>query len=162
MKRFLGILLLLSCALSSCGREATPMPAAETVLFTLLEESGYGASERWTEVINETYYDGLGINAEAYASSVRDAVICRPLTDTSGEMICVFRTDSHMAAEALAEALYRAFEFPPCDLAEKLTVACVEECVLLVKADAAEADRISDDFCGLGRRTTVREKWNRG
>ena len=128
----------------SCGRKEVP---AFSNMGNLAEEiyrrSGLEMSGVYRETLDEKFAFAFGISEEDFDERVETAVCFRETVDTKGRALYVFEADEENDAMWLAQKIYDAYEFAPCDIAEKMMVACMGKNVVLFKSDAAEVENAS-------------------
>ena len=103
----------------------------------------------YTEEVDDDSAFAFGITEEEFDMRVENAVCVRQTVDSKGRELYVFEAESSSDALWLANALYDSYEFAPCDVAEKMTVACAGKYVMLFKSASAEIDGVVDCFRAL-------------
>lgn len=170
MKKTVSLLfagLILITALVSCGRRAMPLDeleSANALAMALYTRAGLSMDAVFTEPLDNTIAFRFGMNIADFDETVESAVAFRRTTGVNGQMLYALRMKTEDAAELWAENLYNNYEWTACDNAEKLTVACAGQYLILFKSDAAEVDAVSESFRALagGRVLYSRELVNRG
>ena len=149
MKKILFMIILALC-LNSCGEKDIAVFADTNGLAAeIYRGAGWDASGIYTEEVDDDCAFAFGISEEEFDRRVENAVCVRQTVDSKGRELYVFEAESAADALWLANALYDSYEFAPCDVAEKMTVACTGKYVMLFKSASAEIDRAVDCFRAL-------------
>lgn len=148
MKKILW--LLLAVFLFSCGKNSVSAFAdTGNLAEEIYQKAGLDMSGVYRETVDENFAFAFGISAEDFDERVEHAVCFRETVDTKGRALYVFKADEENDALWLAQKIYGSYEFAPCDIAEKMTVACSGKFIMLFKSDAAEVDRAAQIFRSL-------------
>ena len=149
MKKLLFIIIV-GLFLTSCGEKDIVVFADTNGLASeIYRGAGLDASGIYTEEVDDDCAFAFGISEEEFDKRVENAVCVRQTVDSKGRELYVFEAESSSDALWLANALYDSYEFAPCDVAEKMTVACAGKYVMLFKSASAEIDGVVDCFRGL-------------
>ncbi len=148
MKKILW--LLLAMFLFSCGKNAVSAFAdTGNLAEEIYKKAGLDMNGVYRETLDENFAFAFGISSEEFDDRVEHAVCFRETVDTKGRALYVFEADEAGDALWLAQKIYGSYEFAPCDVAEKMTVACSGKFVMLFKSDAAEVDSAAQIFRSL-------------
>ena len=140
-------LIILGLFLTSCGEKDVAVFADTNGLAAeIYRGAGLDASGIYTEEVDDDSAFAFGIAEEEFDKRVENAVCVRQTVDSKGRELYVFEAESASDALWLANALYDSYEFAPCDVAEKMTVACASKYVMLFKSSSAEIDRTVESF----------------
>ena len=139
--------MILGLFLTSCGEKDVAVFADTNGLAAeIYRGAGLDASGIYTEEVDDDCAFAFGISEEEFDKRVENAVCVRQTVDSKGRELYVFEAESVSDALWLANVLYDSYEFAPCDVAEKMTVACVGQYVMLFKSASAEIDGVVDCF----------------
>ena len=146
MKKMLFVIIL-GLFLTSCGEKDVAVFADTNGLAAeIYRGAGLDASSIYTEEVDDDSAFAFGISEEEFDRRVENAVCVRQTVDSKGRELYVFEAENASDALWLANALYDSYEFAPCDVAEKMTVACAGKYVMLFKSASAEIDGVVDCF----------------
>ncbi len=143
----LSILLFLICFLPSCGEKSVPVFAdAQNLASAIYDRAGLEKDGIYCEEVEEDLAFAFGISKGDFDEYVDNALCYRQAVDDKGQTLYLFETESDRDSVSLAGKIYQGYEFPPCDAAEKMTVACAGKYVMLFKSDVSEVDAAVEGF----------------
>ena len=149
MKKMI-VMLMLGLCFSSCGNKAVAAFADMNGLAgEIYRGAGFDTSGIYAEEVDDDSAFAFGIAEEEFDRRVENAVCLRQTVDSKGRELYVFEAESASDALWLASTLYKAYEFAPCDAAEKMTVACAGKYVMLFKSASAEIESAVESFRAL-------------
>lgn len=146
MKKII-LMILVGICLISCREEDVPAFADMNGLADGIYRNTVSDTEGlYCEQIDDDSAFAFGIAEEEFDRRVENAVCLRQTVDTKGRELYVFEAESEADALWLAQKLYDAYEFAPCDAAEKMTAACAGKYAILFKSTSAEVDKAAEGF----------------
>ncbi|MBQ7309733.1 MAG: hypothetical protein IJW87_06090 [Clostridia bacterium] len=132
---------------ASCGEKTIPVYAdVEDFAASLYARAGIEKSGIYREELEESSAFAFGLSRDEFDEYVDHAVCYRQLVDNKGQTLYLFETEAAGDSLSLAQKIYAKYEFPPCDAAEKMTVACSGRYVMLFKSTASEVDAAAEGF----------------
>lgn len=145
------ILCLMACIfMISCGKNSVSAFADTGGLAEeICRKSGWNMNNVYRETVDESFAFAFGISADEFDERVEYAVCLRETVDSKGRVLYVFEADEASDAIWLGQKIYAAYEFAPCDVAEKMTVAVSGKYVMLFKSDSAETESAAQSFRSL-------------
>ncbi len=164
-KRLFVYICILVGSLVACGKKSVPVFAdAQALADSLYEKARLETDAIYTEDVEDTEAYLFGVTVADFDEMVDDAVCCRKLVDSNGQMLYVFDMESETDARTFANVFFEHYEFAPCDVAEKMTVISAGNYVIFFKSDVGEVDAAAEAFRALmdGRIDFQKEQFNRG
>lgn len=147
MKKMMISVFLAAWMLSSCSKTAIPtFSDTKSLANAIYEESGFDMSAVYAEDFKSTSAFAFGISMTDYENAAKNGVVLRPSIDDKGQTLYVFEMKSAADARRLAEKISKGYEWAPCDNAEKLTIACAEEYLMLFKSTKEEVEDAVTSF----------------
>jgi hypothetical protein len=146
MKKLIFMVILGIC-LISCEEKTVPAFADMGSLADgIFRAAGMDMNGIYREEVDDDVAFAFGMTEEEFDSRVENAVCLRDTVDSKGRELYVFEAENEDDSVWLAQKLYESYEFAPCDVAEKMTVACAGKYVILFKSSASEVDSAIDSF----------------
>ncbi len=142
------MIVLLCFVLSSCGMN-TAVPAfsdTNDLASELYIRSGLKTNNVYSEEVEDSLAFAFGISAEEFNEFVDSAVCYRQTVDSSGQTLYVFEMESEKDAAWFADKAYRCYDWAPCDVSEKISIASAGKYVILFKSSAKEVDKVLETF----------------
>lgn len=146
MKKLIFLILLGIC-LISCGEKSVSAFADMGDLADgICRAAGLDMNGIYREEVDDDAAFAFGMTEEEFDSRVENAICLRDTVDSKGRELYVFEAENEADSLWLVQKLYASYEFAPCDVAEKMTVACAGKYVILFKSAASEVDSAVDGF----------------
>ena len=142
---FVACIFMISCGKAFVFASADMGDLAENIC----RKTGWDMNGIYRENVDKTFAFAFGISAKEFEERVELALCLRETVDTKGRAIYVFEADEENDALWLGEKIYAAYEFAPCDLAEKMTIAVSGKYLMLFKSNTAEAEKSVEVFRSL-------------
>ena len=140
-------LLLLTLFLTACGEKSVAVFSdTEDLAAAIYDRAGLEKNGVYCEDVEEDSAFAFGISKGDFDEYVDSALCYRQAVDRKGQTLYLFETESDRSSVQLAEKIYQGYEFPPCDAAEKMTVACSGKYVMLFKSSVTEVDAAVEGF----------------
>ena len=146
MRKLLSMLFLGICLISCGEKDVSAFADMGGFADQIYRNAGLDTSGIYLEEVDEDIAFMFGIVEEEFDRRVENAVCVRDVVDSKGRELYVFETEKEADALWVAEQLYASYEFAPCDVAEKMTVACAGKYVMLFKSTVSEIDDVVDCF----------------
>lgn len=143
----ISILLLLTLFLTACGEKSIPVFSdTEDLAAAIYDRAGIEKNGVYCEEVENDLAFAFGISQGDFDEYVDSALCYRQAVDRKGQTLYLFETESDRDSVTLADKLYQGYEFPPCDAAEKMTVACAGNYVMLFKSNISEVEAAVEGF----------------
>ena len=146
MKKWIYLIVLALCMTSCAKKDIAAFADMNGLAGEIYRRAGFDASGIYAEEVDDDSAFVFGIAEEEFDKRVENAVCVRQTVDSKGRELYVFEAESASDALWLAGALYDSYEFAPCDVAEKMTIACAGKRVMLFKSASAEIDGAVESF----------------
>ena len=143
MKTILALLMIVSLAVGNNGENA------REALMRVKNEAGIAGNVEFVDVGPDNSYL-LGLSAsDVSALSSASALF----EEGNGNFYCIAMADSSKNAKMIFDKIWKNFEFPACDNAEKAVILTSGKTVALFKGDSAKVEalaRIYGKLFGVG------------